>query len=187
MYSSYQTKSCCTNQILDIQSNLIVQHASSAVFQRNYLSHYVTQDTHRGFEPQTAIIRVASGMSRSIDPQRPRSLSERQLAAVDRRPEVVLARRRRNGLARRGRAQFTTISRARGTAAYNVSREAHQTFLRTKKEMRKTVLKEVKTRYRTEQPVADILGQLHKGTSTEATMGGAKGAISQELSPERIV
>jgi hypothetical protein len=166
-----------------------MQHASSAVFQHNYLSHYVTQDTqaaYRGLEPQTAIIRVASGMSRSIDPLRPRTLSKRQLATVDRRPEVVLARRRRDGLAQRVRAQYTTISRARGTAVYDTYREAHQAFLRTKKETRKTVLKEVKAQYRTEQPVSDILRQLRKGKATEATgRAGKKETRTQELSPER--
>jgi hypothetical protein len=166
-----------------------MQHASSAVFQHNYLSHYVTQDTqaaYRGLEPQTAIIRVASGMSRSIDPQRPRALTKRQLATVDRRPEVVLARRRRDGLAQRVRAQYTTISRARGTAAYDTYREAHQAFLRTKKETRKTVLKEVKAQYRAEQPVSDILQQLRKGKSTGVTARASKKNMRvQELSPER--
>jgi non-homologous end joining protein Ku len=113
-------------------------------------------------------------MSRSIDPQWLRALSKRQLATVDRRPEVVLARRRRDGLAQRVRAQYTTISRARGTAAYDIYREAHQAFLRTKKETRKAVLKEVKAQYRAEQPVSDILRQLRKGKSTEETGGQAR-------------
>ncbi|KAK6419878.1 hypothetical protein LTR95_017003 [Oleoguttula sp. CCFEE 5521] len=56
--------------ISDSQRNLILQHASSAVFQHNYLSRYITSDTqviHRGLGAQTALMRAASGMSRSID------------------------------------------------------------------------------------------------------------------------
>ena len=41
------------------QRNLILQHANSGVFQRNYLSRYITRDTqaiYRGLAPQTAVI-----------------------------------------------------------------------------------------------------------------------------------
>jgi hypothetical protein len=79
--------------ISDVQRNLILQHANSGVFQHNYLSRYITQDTqaiYRGIAPQTAVIRAASGMARSIDQRRPRELNDQQLAEVGRHPEVKL-------------------------------------------------------------------------------------------------
>lgn len=47
------------------------------MFQLNYLSRYITQDTqaaYSGLEPQTAIVRAGSGISRSINPDRPTSI-----------------------------------------------------------------------------------------------------------------
>ncbi|TKA67115.1 hypothetical protein B0A55_11012 [Friedmanniomyces simplex] len=126
------------------QRNLIPQHSSSAVFEHNYLSRYITQDTqaaYRGLEPQTAIIRAASGMSRSIDPHRPRSLAKRQLAKVDRHPEVVLARRVRDRVAKSIRARHTTITRSDGTAAHEEYQQAQRAYLRTKREARKCMMK----------------------------------------------
>lgn len=63
------------------------------VFQLNYLSRYITQDTqaiYRGLAPQTAVIRAASGMARTIDQRRPRALNDNQLAEISRHPEVKL-------------------------------------------------------------------------------------------------
>jgi hypothetical protein len=74
--------------ISDVQRNLILQHANSGVFQHNYLSRYITQDTqaiYRGLAPQTAVIRAASGMARTIDQRRPRALNDDQLAEVCRK------------------------------------------------------------------------------------------------------
>lgn len=55
-----------------------------------------TQAAYRGLKPQSALMRAASGMSRTIDPRRPRKLSLTQKAEVDRHPEVRLLRRRVN-------------------------------------------------------------------------------------------
>ncbi|KAK0858530.1 hypothetical protein LTR87_017760 [Friedmanniomyces endolithicus] len=175
------------NYISDSQRNLILQHSSLAVFQLNYLSQYITQDTqaaYRGLEPQTAIIRAASGMSRSIDPQRPRSLTDRQVATVDRHLEVVLAQRVRDRLAERARARHTTITRSKGTTAHETYQQAQRAYLRTKREVRKAMMKQVRIRYRVEQPVADILHQL-KGRSTQQSEPTNKGEAEKTLSSER--
>ncbi|KAK3070782.1 hypothetical protein LTR53_009843 [Teratosphaeriaceae sp. CCFEE 6253] len=155
-----------SSHISDSQRNLILQHSSSAVFQHNYLSRYITQDTqvaYRGLEPQTAIIRVASGMSRSIDTLRPRSLTDRQLAKVNRHPEVIFARRVRDRLVKQVRSHHTTITRSKGTTAYEAYQRAQRMYLYTKRTTHKAMIKLVKTRYRDEQPVADIMSQLRSG------------------------
>ncbi|KAL9580150.1 MAG: hypothetical protein Q9212_004664 [Teloschistes hypoglaucus] len=75
---------------LQAQQNIILQHHNSFVFQKNYASRYMpdTQAAYRGLKPQTALMRAASGMSRTIDPRRPRKLNLAQRAEVDRHPEV---------------------------------------------------------------------------------------------------
>lgn len=87
---------CYTGEIIDAQRNIILQHHSSSVFQKNYASRYMpdTQAAYRGLKPQTALMRAASGMSRTIDPRWPKRLNLAQQAEVDRYPEVRRLRRR---------------------------------------------------------------------------------------------
>ncbi|GIZ43092.1 hypothetical protein CKM354_000633300 [Cercospora kikuchii] len=174
-----------SSHISDSQRNLILQHSSSAVFQHNYLSRYITQDTqaaYRGLEPQTAIIRAASGMSRSIDPDRPQSLNDQQLLQIKKHPEVVLARRTRDRLAEEARARHTTITRSRDTREYAAYRRAQYEYLHRKREMHKAMLKQVQTRYREEQPIDEILCQLRGGAriSEQTTSVQAISPLSSE-------
>jgi len=86
----------CTGFITESQRNLILQHHNFSVFQKNYASSYMP-DTHaayRDLKPRTALMRAASGMSRTIDRRRPRRLTAAQQAEVNRHPEVRLLRRR---------------------------------------------------------------------------------------------
>ncbi|GIZ48168.1 hypothetical protein CKM354_001124100 [Cercospora kikuchii] len=174
-----------SSHISDSQRNLILQHSSSAVFQHNYLSRYITQDTqaaYRGLEPQTAIIRAASGMSRSIDPCRPQSLNEQQVAQMRKHPEVVLARRIRDRLANQARACHTTINRSRGTREYTEYRHAQREYLHTKRVVHKLTLKQVQTRYQEEQPIDDILWQLRgdRRTTEQTTSAQTVSTLSSE-------
>ncbi|KAK3669751.1 hypothetical protein LTR78_010379 [Recurvomyces mirabilis] len=176
-----------SSHISDPQRNLILQHSSSAVFQHNYLSRYITQDTqaaYRGLEPQTALIRAASGMSRSIDPQRPRSMTDDQLANVIRHPEVILARRIRDRWAKHARAQYTTIARSKGTSAHEAYQHAQRAYMRAKRDARKAMVQQVNTRYREEQPVAEILWQL-KSRGTRPPERRCKREAEAVLSSER--
>ncbi|KAF2486406.1 hypothetical protein BDY17DRAFT_321204 [Neohortaea acidophila] len=66
--------------ISDSQRNKILQHANSGVYQHDYMSNYIGQDKqaiYRGLKPQAAVMRAGSGMTRSIDRQRPRTLNDR--------------------------------------------------------------------------------------------------------------
>ena len=176
------------DQISDVQRNLILQHANSGVFQHNYLSHYITQDTqaiYRGIAPQTAVIRAASGMARSIDPRRPRELNEQQLAVVGRHPEVKLLQRYKEGLKRRMRAKYGTITRARGTKVYRKYREAYGQVQSKKKAVKKAMLAEIKAKYQKQQPVADIVRQL-ASTSTKNEHSEVETGPQDPLGDERL-
>jgi len=57
-----------------------------------------TQAAYRGLKPQTALMRAASRMSRTIDPRQPRKLNLAQQAEVDHYPAVRLLCRRLKSL-----------------------------------------------------------------------------------------
>jgi len=62
--------------------NLVLDHASSMIFQRNYLSRmirYDTQAAYRGTASRGDLIVASHRMSRMIDPRRPRGPSLQQL------------------------------------------------------------------------------------------------------------
>lgn len=122
-------------------------------------------------------------MSRSIDPRRPQSLNDQQLAQIKKHPEVVLARRIRDRLARQARACHTTIKRSSGTREYTEYRHAQRNYLHTKRVVHNITLKQVQTRYREEQPIDDILWQL-RGARQDTAQTTSAQAISP-LSSER--
>ena len=157
------------------------------MFQHNYLSHYITQDTqaiYRGLAPQVAMMRAASGMTRSIDQRRPRALNDIQLAEVGRHPEVKLLQRSRKSLAKRIRANYGTISRTKGAEIHKLYQEACRRLQSTKKAVKKAMMAEIRAKYREQQPVADIVSQLRgqpakQEEQTEPELG-ARGQLSDE-------
>lgn len=78
---------------------------------------------------------------------RPRSLNQRQLAKVNRHPEVVLARRVRDRTAKSIRTRHVTISRSKGAVAHEEYRQAHRAYLRSKRDARKSMIKYVRAKY----------------------------------------
>lgn len=150
------------DEITDAQRNIILQHHNSSVFQKNYASRYMPdiQAAYRGLKPQTALMRAANGMSRKIDPRRPRKLSLAQKAEVDRHPEVRLLRRRLKSLLQTFSDQKRSIVSMRGTPLYNHYRQAYQAHRNLKRRLEKALLTEIKERYKREQPVTDIQRQL---------------------------
>ncbi|KAL8626100.1 hypothetical protein Q9189_008220 [Teloschistes chrysophthalmus] len=151
-----------SSEITDAQRNIILQHHNSSVFQKNYASRYMpdTQAAYRGLKPQTALMRAASGMSRTIDPRRPRKLNLAQQAEVDRHPEVRLLRRRLKSLLQTFRDQKRSIASMKGTLLYSHYRQTYQALRSLRRRHEKALLTEVKERYKKEQPVIDIQRQL---------------------------
>ena len=149
--------------ISESQRNLILQHHNSTVFQNRYLSRYITADTqaaYRGLEPQTALMRAASGMSRTIDPRRPRKLTVAEQEDVDRHPEVRLLRRRRQSLRKFFKDRKRSIASMKGTSVYKEYQTAYHAHPNEKRRQEKALLKEVRARYKGDQPVIDIQRQL---------------------------
>lgn len=145
--------------ISDAQRNVILQHASSRVYECNYLPRYITQDTqaaYRRLEPQVALTRFASGMSRTIDTRQPRHLNQYQLAEVDQHPEVQLLLRTRNAMKKRLRATFGSVARAQGTASHKTYRNICKEYERVRKFHCRASMKAVQAGYRKQQALLDI-------------------------------
>ena len=106
-------------------------------------------------------MRAASGMNRSIDPRRPRSLSDRQLAEVKRHLEVKLLLRTRNALAKQIRGEYGTISRTKGTEIHELYARAYRRPQSRKKAVQKAFMTEVEAGYRKRQALTDIENQLN--------------------------
>lgn len=119
-------------------------------------------DTHaayRGLEPQVAVMRAASGMSRTIDRRRPKQLTESQRAEVDRHPEIKLLFRTRTNLRALVRDRGG-IKKVTGTALHANYESTCREYRKVRRRHQKAFLKEVKSRYKREQPVIDIQRQL---------------------------
>lgn len=171
--------------INDAQRNLCIQHApNSTVFQTDYLSHHITLDTqaaYRYLPPQMAIIRAATGMSRTIDKRRPRHLTQAQQEEAHRHPRVQSLLRKKMDLEDMMKGQVRTVKSYKGTRIYKEYQEATQAYEREFNFQKKALLKEIKKKFKKEQPVIDIQNQIH-GIKEEkdAALGG-----SDYLIPER--
>ncbi|MCJ1343077.1 hypothetical protein MMC31_001268 [Peltigera leucophlebia] len=140
--------------ISESQRNLILQHHNSTVFLKSYLSRYITSNTQaacRGLELQTALMRIASGMSRTIDCRQPRKLNDAQRAEVNQHLEVRLLHRRQKTLFKFIKDQHGSIASIRGDRI---------TTIAIRSDGEKALLKEVVAKYKKEQPVLDIQRQL---------------------------
>ena len=115
-----------------------------------------TQAAYRSLKPQTALIRAASGMSRTIDPRRPRKLSLAQKTEVNRNPEVRLLYRRLRLLLQTFSGQKRSIANMKGTPSYYQYRQAYQAHRNLKRRHEKALLVKIKDKYKREQPVIDI-------------------------------
>lgn len=182
--------------ISEAQQNLILQHRDIRVFQESYLSRYITADTaaaYRGIEPQGSLLRVASGMSRTIDTRRPCKLTRTQKAEIRQYPEVQDLRGARDDLSKRCerkakivqqvdalRRQYVTPQSTyqRICECWGQRVQAYATLCeglaKANKQYRNKIrrledvnLKEIKARFDREQPVIDIQRQLNGQSRVE--------------------
>jgi len=154
-----------TTGISEAQRNLCMGHApNSTVFQRNYLSRHITISTHDAFRnlpQQTELIRAATGMSRTIDKRRPRFLSPTQVDQARRHPKVQALLRLRECYKQRIKSRGGTIKGHRGTRLFEQYCKIKRAYISEFEFQKKALLSEVKRKFREEQPVVDILHQIH--------------------------
>ena len=126
-------------------------------------------------------MRAASGMSRTIDRRRPWKLSQSQKTEVNRHPEVRLVRRRQERLREVIKNKYGTITRLKGSIIYDQYQKALRSYRNMKRRQEDRLLQEIKTKFKIEQPVADIERQLEGLPVAEEPEG-----TQSHVFPERV-
>ncbi|OCK73115.1 hypothetical protein K432DRAFT_430744 [Lepidopterella palustris CBS 459.81] len=160
-----------SSYISDAQRNLCLQHApNSTVFQRNYLSRHITADTqaaYRGLQPQTAMMRAATGLKRTINKKRPRHLTLVQEEEAHQHPRVQKLLRKKLDLKAWIKAQGRTVTSYQGTDVYEKYQRRKRDYESEFEFQKKAFLKEIKKKFEKEQPVIDVQNQIHGLTIKE--------------------
>ncbi|KAH7025324.1 hypothetical protein B0J12DRAFT_610384 [Macrophomina phaseolina] len=167
-YAAGKAFDSCTfalDEISDSLRNLIMQHSKSDVFQRHYLPRYISADTqaaYRGMAAQSAVMRAASGMRRSIDPRRPRNLTTKQSASIENHPKVTALGEKRDKVSQElARAKLSKVSPAVLSSLRSARHDAVLAYQREKRRQRQALLSKLKKDFDRDQAIADIQDQLH--------------------------
>ncbi|KAK3060831.1 hypothetical protein LTS18_007591, partial [Coniosporium uncinatum] len=176
-----------TGFISDAQRNLCLMHApNSTVFQRNYLSRHITADTHsayRGLPPQVAIMRYATGLTRTIDKRRPRHLTAAQEDQAQGHPNVQKLLQKKNELKDWMKRDGRTITSYEGTQLHDEYDKKKQAYEREYEFQKKAFLNELKKKFEKEQAVIDIQNQIH---GLELKMNDLATDTDKVLLPKRL-
>ncbi len=143
--------------------NLVLDHASSMIFQRNYLSRmirYDTQAAYRGTASRGDLIVASHRMSRMIDPRRPRGPSVQQVQHLRQDAGIQELRRHQQSLYGQIRKKFGFIYRAEGQPIYDEYQQVKQDIDRLLKEKGRVLKSQLQADYDAAAPMQDMLAQL---------------------------
>ncbi len=143
--------------------NLVLDHASSMIFQRNYLSRmirYDTQAAYRGTASRGDLIIASHRMSRMIDPRRPRGPSLQQLQHLRQDTGIQELRKHQQDLYEQIRDQFRYIYLAEGQPIYDEYQQIKQDIDRILKEKGRALKAQLQADYDTAAPMQDMIAQL---------------------------
>ena len=178
-------------QISVAQRNLLMQHASSRVFEKRYLPHHTTADVlaaYRGLDPQVALLRAATGLSRTIDKRRPWRLKAEQRKWVQDHPKVKMYSHALQAYQEWVDEELGGLKVIRDNPDFKDLYEEYQQLVRNvrneKSFQERVLLEEIKANFRKEQPVKDVQRQLD-GFSVEETNNVSAVAGNYSL-PERV-
>ncbi|KAL9040656.1 MAG: hypothetical protein Q9214_004396 [Letrouitia sp. 1 TL-2023] len=143
--------------------NLVLDHATSMIFQRNYLSRmirYDTQAAYRGTASRGALIVASHRMSRMIDPRRPRRLSLQQFKHLRQDASIHKLREYQQDLYNRIRKKYNFIYRAEGQPIYKEHQQVKRDIDRLLKEKGRALKVQIQADYDTTAPMQDMLAQI---------------------------
>jgi hypothetical protein len=132
------------------------------------------QSIYRGLERQKALMRFACSMSQSIDPRRPWKLTTAQLRSVNDYFCIVKLQRRVNYL----------YGARKGSRRWEKYQKALKRFRSEKQRQRGLFFREIKERYKREQPVIDSERQLSGKVVDEEVLGALE--RSDYITPEQL-
>ena len=143
--------------------NLVLDHATSMIFQRNYLSRmirYDTQAAYRGTASRGSLIIASHRMSRVIDPRRPRRPSPQQLADLRQDAGIQRLREYQQDLYNSIRKKYNFIYRAEGQPIYNEYQQVKREIDRLLKEKGRAFKAQMQADYDATAPTQDMLAQI---------------------------
>ena len=143
--------------------NLVLDHANSMIFQRNYLSRiirYNTQAAYRGTASRGDLIHVSHRMSRTIDPRRPRGPLLQQLQHLRQDAGIRELRERQQDLYHHIRRKFDFIYWAESQPIYDEYQQVKRDIDRTLKEKGRALKTQLQADYDAAAPMQDMLAQL---------------------------
>ena len=143
--------------------NLVLDHADSKIFHRNYLSRmirYDTQAAYRGTTSRGDLIVASHRMSRTIDPRRPRELSAQQLQELRQDVEVQKLRKRQHDLFGQIRNRFNFIYRAKGQPIHDEYEQIKRDIDRMLKEKERALKSQLRADYDATAPMQDMMAQM---------------------------
>lgn len=162
----------------------IPQDSSIDTFLKHYLDRNITADVlsiYRGLKPQKALMRLASSMSRSIDPRRPWKLTPAQSRSVNDLPHIMALSRRVERLKRRRDSARDADYERRDEKYHKALRVLRSEKQRARVKLKRDILK----RYQEEQPPVDIERQL----TGKVVDGEVRGVLerSDYMTPEHLI
>jgi len=143
--------------------NLALDHASSMIFQRNYLSRmirYDTQAAYRGTALRGDLIVASHRMSRMIDPRRPRGPSLQQLQHLRQDAGIQELREHQQDIYEQIRDKFRYIYRAEGQPIYDEYQQVNRDIDRILKEKGRALKAQLQADYDSTAPMQDMLAQI---------------------------
>ena len=138
---------------------------------------YDTQSAYGGTASRTELIQATNRMSRRIETQRPKELTEAQSASIRREEETQELRGRRDELFQRIRHQFTFVYRAERHAIYDQYEEAKQAVDRKIKARERELIKDIQKEYDTIAPVQDMRAQLERDAESLSPILSTSGRV----------
>ncbi|KAM3068918.1 hypothetical protein ACMFMG_004092 [Clarireedia jacksonii] len=130
--------------VSDSLRNLMMRHADSRTLIKHYLPRRINVDARaivHGLEPQRAMMKAASRMSRSIDPRRPHELTEEQSLSVNKHSRVLALVRRRDQLRWKLKG---TIKSNHGTVLYKQYVDFGREIVNERQRQRKELMKDIR-------------------------------------------
>jgi len=143
--------------------NLVLDHATSMIFQRNYLSRMIRYDTQAAYfrtKSRGDLIVASHRMSRMIDPRRARGPSVQQLQHLRQDTDVQELRKYQQDLYEQIRDKFYYIYRAEGQPIYDEYQHIKRDIDRLLKEKGRVLKAQLQADYDTAAPMQDMLAQL---------------------------
>ena len=142
--------------------NLVLDHANSMIFQRNYLSRMIRYDTQAAYQGTTSradLIVASHRISRMIDPRRPHGPSPQQLQHLRQDARIQELRERQLYLYRQIRDKFYYIYRAESQPIYDEYQQVKRDIDRLLKENGRALKVQVQADYDATAPMQDMLAQ----------------------------